>query len=153
MQRHDTEEAIALVADAMNSDEGAWARTTFEYYFSCLEAGIDSGRDYRLWRHNRAIAGLVGLHQYLWGPPENVWLSWFAVRTDMQGQGAGKKLLGSIENAARKRGFAKMLIETYDSDTFTRARGFYERNGYAQTGGIREYLPDGSSMVVYAKNL
>jgi hypothetical protein len=46
-----------------------------------------------------------------------------------------------------------MLIETYSQRTFERARAFYKARGYAELGRIANYLPDGSAMVVYGKQL
>jgi ribosomal protein S18 acetylase RimI-like enzyme len=62
-------------------------------------------------------------------------------------------LLTEIERIAAEQGFRQLLVETYEHPDFDKARRFYERNGFRRTGQIAEYLPDGSSMVVYAKTL
>lgn len=97
--------------------------------------------------------GLVGLHHYVWGPPENVWLAWFAVHPDAQGRGVGSRLLSAIEAIAVSRGYGKLLVETYDHPDFERARAFYGRMGFRKVGTIEDYLPDGSAMIVYGKAL
>lgn len=153
MGEGDIDAAAALVARAMNADEGRWAGRTMRFHFGCRAHGLDDGRSYFVRRQNGALVGLVGLHHAVWGPEENVWLAWFAVDRDWQGQGLGRKLLAAIEQIAAVRGFRKLLVETYEHADFDKARRFYERNGFRRTGRIADYLPDGSPMVVYAKRL
>jgi len=153
MKEGDIEAATALVARAMNADEGRWAARTMRFHFGCQSHGLDDGRRYYIWRHNAMLRGLVGLHHAIWGPEENVWLAWFAVDPDYQGQGAGRRLLAAIKRIAVKDGFRKLLVETYGHTDFDRARRFYERNGFRQAGQIVDYLPDGAPMIVYAKVL
>ena len=100
-----------------------------------------------------SVIGLVGLHHYVWGPPENVWLAWFAVHPDTQGRGFGARLLGAIEVMAARRGYGKLLVETYDHPDFENARSFYGEMGFRKVGTIEDYLPDGSAMIVYGKAL
>ena len=149
----DVGEAVVLVGRAMNAAEGRWAERTFGYHFACAEHGIDDGRSYFVWRRGRRIAGLVGLHHYLWGPEGNVWLAWFAVEPDLQRQGHGSALLKSIEAIAREAGYRKLLVETYAHSDFDSARQFYASQGFAEAGRIAEYLDDGSDMIVYGKEL
>jgi len=149
----DLEESVELIRLAMNEDEAVWARKTMDYHFECQRHGVDSHRECFAFRDGRRMIGLVGLHHYAWGPEQHVWLSWFAVHPRYQGQGIGKLLLREIEDLARAVGYRKMLIETYSQPTFERARGFYETQGYVELGQIANYLPDGSAMVVYGKQL
>jgi GNAT superfamily N-acetyltransferase len=153
MTEQDIDEAAALVATAMNADEGRWAARTMKFHFGCKTHGLDDGRAYYVWRQQGGIAGFVGLHHTIWGPDQNVWLAWFAVDPVCQGQGLGRRLLVAIEKIAVERGFAQLLVETYEHPDFDKARRFYKRNGFARSGEIANYLPDGSSMVVYAKAL
>ncbi|HKZ17682.1 MAG TPA: GNAT family N-acetyltransferase, partial [Geobacteraceae bacterium] len=94
-----------------------------------------------------------GLHHYEWGPDENVWLGWFAVSPKLQGQGIGALLMRETEQAAKTLGYRKLFIETYDSPTFSRAMRFYAKAGFRKAGTIENYLPDGSPMVVFLKEL
>lgn len=153
MQGTDIDQAVSLIGESMNEQEALWSRDTFDYYFAMQKARIDSGRDYYVWRFDNAVCGLVGLHRYLWGPRENVWLSWFAVKPSLQGRGVGTSLLNAAQDKARERGFTKMLIETYEGPDFACARAFYENRGFAKTGEIRDYLPSGESMVVFSRGL
>ncbi|MFP4417333.1 MAG: GNAT family N-acetyltransferase [Chitinivibrionales bacterium] len=153
MQRTDTDDVVRLIAEAMNEDEARWARRTIDYHFDCRDAGLDDGRYYLVWRQKDTISGIIGLHHYIWGPPENVWLAWFAIAPALQRRGWGRKLLDRIEHHARKLGFTKMFIETYDHPDFDDARSFYAARGYRKKGAISEFLSDGSSMVVFGKKL
>ena len=153
MSEEHLDEAVRLVAVSMNCDEAAWARETMEFYFACKKHGIDSGRDYYVWREGGQICGMVGLHRYLWGPKENVWLSWFAVHPEYQGRGAGTALMERIREKASSAGYKKLLVETYDGPTFEKARRFYTAGGFQQSGRIDNYLPDGSAMIVSQSSL
>ena len=153
MTVEDVDESVDLINRAMNPSEGQWAQRTMDYHFTCQRQGIDDGRTYYVWRLNDRIAGLVGLHHYLWGPDSNVWLSWFAVDPSVQRQGYGRRLLAVIEDNARKQGYRQFLVETYNSSDFDAARAFYRTQGFEQVGHIKGYLPDGSDMIVYGKNL
>ncbi|MFH1719552.1 MAG: GNAT family N-acetyltransferase [Planctomycetota bacterium] len=153
MREDELDEAVELVSTAMNADEGQWARKTMEFYFACKKHGIDSGREYYLWRDGGEICGLVGLHRYIWGPEENVWLSWFAVHPGRQGGGAGSALIAAIKERAIRHGYKKLLVETYDGETFEKARSFYSSKGFSRIGRIENYLPDGSPMVVFGMEI
>ena len=113
MTDQDVEESVALIARTMNPTESQWARRTMAYHFTCVNNGIDDGRTYFVWRSANTISGLVGLHHYLWGPEQNVWLSWFAIDPKIQRQGHGSALLKAIESMALNLGYRKFLVETY----------------------------------------
>lgn len=153
MTAEDIEEGVSLISRAMNPAEGRWARRTMDYHFNCLSHGIDDGRLYYVWRSSEQLCGLVGLHHYLWGPEQNVWLSWFAVEPSLQRQGHGTALLAAIESTALQRGYRRFLVETYGHEDFDNARTFYLSQGFAEVGRISDYIGDGSDMFVYRKEL
>ena len=153
MTEKDVEEAVALISRAMNAAESKWAKRTMSYHFKCMSIGMDDGRDYFVWRSTNRILGLVGLHRYLWGPEQNVWLSWFAVEPTVQRQGHGSALLKAIESVALDHGCRKFYVETYAHITFANAREFYASQGFSEVGRISNYLEDGSDMIVYGKEL
>ncbi len=146
-------EVEQLITSAMNADEGAWAAVTIRRHFDMLSAGICDGRHYFTLLVDDAVAGITGLHHYEWGPDENVWLGWFAVSPTLHGQGIGALLMRETEKAAKTIGYRKLFIETYDSPTFTKAVRFYLKAGFGNAGKIENYLPDGSSMLVFLKEL
>jgi GNAT superfamily N-acetyltransferase len=153
MREEDIEETVEVISDAMNRDEAKWAGEGVKFYFACKQHGIDSGREYYVWRHEGRICGLVGLHRYVWGPEENVWLSWFAVRPEYQRKGAGSALMEAIKERAIKAGYKKFLIETYENPTFEKAHSFYKAQGFSRIGRVENYLPDGSAMIVFGTQL
>lgn len=97
--------------------------------------------------------GIGGLHHYCWGPPENVWLSWFAVEPESQGRGLGVILLAAMTAEAHKRGYRRLFIETYSTSEFARARAFYAAQGFQAVAAIPSWQSDGGDMVVFFKNL
>ncbi len=147
------ESVVRLIGSAMNSDEAEQARKTLDFHVSCKQHALDDGRVYYVLAEGDAIQGIVGLHQYVWGPAENVWLAWFAIDPNHRGMGLGKRLLDYIIDRATKLGYAKLYIETYSTPEFTAARAFYQAKGFAQTGAVESYLPNGGDMVVYCKEL
>jgi len=153
MQVEHQPSVVELIGRAMDDQEAAWAKQTFDFHFSCQQQDIDSKRRFYIAIRSENIAGIVGLHEYRWGPPQNIWLSWFAVEPNLQGQGIGKWLLRQIEQNARELGYTKMFIETYEHPTFARALKFYQAQDYVQQGEIQAYLPDNSAMLVYSKSL
>ncbi len=145
--------SVDIISAAMNVDEGRWAKETFNFYFNCQQHGMNSGREYYVFKDDDKLIGLVGLHHYVWGPAENIWLSWFAVSPDYQRQGVGSAMLEAIMKIGRKKGFTKLFIETYDGPDFEKARRFYTAMGFTEAGRIDDYLPNHASMRVFRKDL
>ena len=153
MYKGDIPDAVDLIRRAMNQDEADWANKTMHFHFECAENKLDDGRYYFVWKNSSKVQGITGLHQYNWGPKENVWLAWFALDPDLHGKGLGSKLFDEMVSLAIKMGFKKMFIETYISPTFEKARRFYQNRGFKPAGEIDNYLPDGEAMIVYLKVL
>jgi ribosomal protein S18 acetylase RimI-like enzyme len=145
--------AAELIGAAMNPDEGAWALQTIERHFALRAQGLEDGRHYFTLQVDGTLAGITGLHHYEWGPEENVWLGWFALSPRLQGRGFGVRLMTETERSARSLGYRKLFIETYATPTFARAIRFYTKAGFRQAGMIENYLPDGSAMLVFLKEL
>jgi GNAT superfamily N-acetyltransferase len=148
-----SEAVIDLIARAMNADEAIWARQTLAFYFDCMAKKLNPGREYFVIRDQHLLIGIVGLHHYRWGPPQNVWLSWFAVDPGQQGRGYARAMLTAIEEHARQRGYRQFFIETYASPEFEKALGFYRHMGFHPAGHIDHYLADGSQMRVMHRTL
>jgi len=153
MQESQIGQAVSLISRAMNPEEGGYAAQTLHLHFSSRKSGIDDGRTIYVLARGPRIVGVVGLHHYAWGPPENVWLSWFALDPQLQGQGCAGRMLEAVIAKAKQNHFMKFFIETYSTTEFARARSFYRAQGFAEVGGIPGWLPDGGSMVVLYKDL
>lgn len=153
MTVEDASAVTRLIGRAMNQDEAAQAQKTFEFHFTCQRHGLNDGRRYFVLERDGRIEGVGGLHQYLWGPPENVWLAWFAVDPDHQKRGLGRQMLDFTLRLAKQFGYMKIFIETYSTPEFAKARAFYRTMGFFQVGSVESYLPAGGDMVVYCKDL
>jgi ribosomal protein S18 acetylase RimI-like enzyme len=153
MEVTDCAATVQLIQRAMNPEEGAYAETSFRHHFECQRQALDDGRQLYVGVIEESIRAVVGLHYYNWGPRENIWLSWFAVDPPFQNQGYGTALLRSIIAEAQTKGYSRMLIETYDSNDFQKAITFYHNRGFRGVGRIEDYLPDGTAMIVLAREL
>lgn len=142
-----------LIGRAMNPGEGAQARETFRFHFSCKRHGIDDGRSYFVLAGEQGPKGIAGLHRYVWGPPENAWLAWFAVDPKSHGRGLGAFLIQAITRHATQLGYMKLFVETYSTPEFARARAFYRSHGFLPAGHVHAYLANGGDMVVLCKEL
>jgi D-alanine-D-alanine ligase len=80
-------------------------------------------------------------------------LYWIAVNPAMRGRGIGRALLSHVEAEIQARGGRMILIETSDTQPYTDARHFYERNGYHSEALIRDFYAPGDSLVFFAKSL
>ena len=149
MESEHRDQVVELIVSAMDEDEGRWARKTFDFHFECRAKNIDSTRQFYIVLNTNQVIAVAGLHRYRWGPEQNIWLSWFAVRPDHQRKGIGKWLFSQVRETAERQGYRKMFIETYRHATFEKAIRFYQRHGFCQTGEVPGYLPDGSDMLVF----
>ena len=143
---------VEIISKAMNPTEGRLAQATLNFHFSCKENGLDDGRTYYAVEKEKSIVGVVGLHQYPWGPDENVWLGWFAVKPEHQRQGIGTWLMNKIIEEARQKGYKKMLVETYSGKDFESARSFYSKFGFKRIGKIKKYMGK-EDMIVFSKEI
>jgi [ribosomal protein S18]-alanine N-acetyltransferase len=87
--------------------------------------------------HDRGVAG-------------SPYLASFAVAPDARGNGIGAFLLAACER--RFRPTARHFFLCVSSFN-TRARAFYERQGYRQVGELPDYLIDGASELLMHKRL
>ncbi|GMV90926.1 MAG: hypothetical protein AMXMBFR82_07040 [Candidatus Hydrogenedentota bacterium] len=153
MTVEDISAVTRLIGRAMNQDEAGQAQKTFGFHFTCQRHDLNDGRRYFVLDRDGRIDGVVGLHQYLWGPPQNVWLAWFAVDPDHQKRGLGRQMLKFACRLAKQFGYMKIFIETYSTPEFAKARAFYRTMGFFHVGSVESYLPAGGDMVVYCKDL
>jgi GNAT superfamily N-acetyltransferase len=153
MTEYDIDHVVRLIGRAMNLDEADQARKTFEFHFACRRHALDDGRTYYVLEEGEQIRGVAGLHHYVWGPSQNVWLAWFAVDPDQHRRGLGRNLLRFIEDRAQQLGYMRLFIETYSTPEFAKARAFYGTTGFFRVGHIDSYLPNGGDMVVLCKDL
>ena len=73
------------------------------------------------------------------------------VRPAWQGRGIANALIEAAASEARLRGFTRMRLWTPQGQS--RARRFYEREGWTLTGGLHEDSPFGLPVVEYTRTL
>jgi GNAT superfamily N-acetyltransferase len=153
LQSDKINEVVNLISIAMNPNEARWAENTIKFHFFCKKNNVDDGRKYFVALIDEKIVGMSGLHNYQWGPENITWLGWFAVLPEMQGQKIGYFLMNATIAAAKKFNYRKIFVETYSDDGFERARKFYERYGFKQSGKIDGYINHKTDMVVFSLEL
>ena len=65
---------------------------------------------------------------------------------EYRGKGAGRALLEHLIAEARARGLVWLGLETGRTGPFASALRLYERNGFAESTGFGEYVPDEFSL-------
>jgi ribosomal protein S18 acetylase RimI-like enzyme len=85
---------------------------------------------------------------------ERSWyLYWIAVMKERHSQGIGGSLLKHVEAAVREQNGRILFIETSSLDHYEPTRRFYDRQGYEETGVLRDYYSEGDHMVVFRKKM
>jgi GNAT superfamily N-acetyltransferase len=97
---------------------------------------------------DRVPAGIAGVYR-CGEEKERLWLSWFAVRDDLRGNGIGQQILERCERIARNHGAKVFAAYTEDDLSNAHCHRFYERCGYLQNGILEV---DGHTMRVYEKH-
>lgn len=63
-----------------------------------------------------------------------------------RGEGVGSKILETIIDEARRRGYEQLLLETGSERAFAPAQRLYERYGFVYRGPFAEYIEDPNSV-------
>jgi putative acetyltransferase len=71
---------------------------------------------------------------------------------EVRGQRVGARLLEKIENLAREKGIARLVLETGEAPGFEPAYRVYERGGFQQCSAVLDY-PDSGFSRFYDKKL
>lgn len=83
---------------------------------------------------------------------QGVWnLWWIGVNPEHHGVGAGVQLLRHAEKTVTAKGGRLLIIETSDAPALSRARRFYEAQGYRECGRIPDFYAEGESKLVFAR--
>jgi GNAT superfamily N-acetyltransferase len=105
---------------------------------------------------DQQVIGHVALSLFSMEDPEpppagttNLWQLF--VRPAWQGRGIATALMEAAASEARLRGFTRMRLWTPQAQS--RARRFYEREGWTLTGGLHEDSPFGLPVVEYTRTL
>ena len=82
---------------------------------------------------NKVIAGAYGVLEWGW-----LYVDWLWCDSTFRGCGIGKKLLISLEEYAKARGFYRFKLTTADFQ----ALGFYQKLGYEVYAELEDFPPD-----------
>ncbi|TLP77227.1 ribosomal protein S18-alanine N-acetyltransferase [Nesterenkonia sphaerica] len=104
-------------------------------------------RAYWVAREDETLLGYAGMMCVL--PLADV--QTLAVAPEAQGRGLGSRLLGLIEQEARRRAAEDLLLEVRSDNP--RAQQLYLRCGFEQIHRRREYYPDGGDALIMRKRL
>jgi putative acetyltransferase len=63
-----------------------------------------------------------------------------------RGKGAGVSMLAYIIEESRRRGYARLSLETGSAEPFTPSRALYTRFGFRECGPFADYVPDPHSV-------
>ncbi|MEM6963822.1 MAG: N-acetyltransferase [Bacteroidota bacterium] len=75
------------------------------------------------------------------------------VKSDLQGQGVGEKMMAYLEAQLSATGQRILIVETSGTDELALTRKFYEKLGYHKEAVIRDFWKDGDDKVIYWKKL
>src|SRR3990172_3544960 len=78
-------------------------------------------------------------------------LYWICTDTRHRQQGAGRRLMASVEEQVLERGGYLVVLETFDTLAYSPTRNFYESLGYRRMAHIEKFYSDSEGLVVYAK--
>jgi ribosomal protein S18 acetylase RimI-like enzyme len=81
----------------------------------------------------------------------DVW--WIGTDPSLSGRGYGTKLLSAIERDISMRSGRVIVIETSATPPLARARRFYPRLGYLESGRISNFYGPGEDKIIFAKSL
>jgi ribosomal protein S18 acetylase RimI-like enzyme len=138
--------ALQLCA-AFNAEEVAVALELFD-------EGVSNPASYTLFtaEEDGRVAGYVCLGR---APlTESTWyVYWLCVHPHLQGRGIGRALQQHGEAFVIGLGGRRMVLETSGRPDYHRARTFYQRLGYQQTGRIADFYRPGDDCLIYVKDI
>ena len=81
------------------------------------------------------------------------WLGWTYVNPFQEGRGAGRLLLGAVLAYVRELSGRRLFLDTSSLPKYERAVRFYERNGFAREGQLKDYYGPGDDKVLMGLTL
>jgi len=143
-EQADMDEDLRIVASADEAAKAAAAEALYRY--NIVATGVDDRVPIGAVLSDGSGNALGGL----WGRTELglLFLDMFFVPAHLRGRSYGARLLAAVEEAARRRGCRRAVVET----SSFQAPGFYVRHGYAEFGRI-PFAIDGQARVFLHKQL
>ena len=116
------------------------------YEFNMQATGHTDGRLYGIFLRDETGAVIGGADGWTWGA--TCYVRHLILPDAMRGQGLRTKLMDLIEQEARARGCANIVLESHDFQ----APEFYRRRGFVVTGSVDDY-PRGHRNFTLVKKL
>jgi ribosomal protein S18 acetylase RimI-like enzyme len=139
--------ALVAVQDNFTAEEKTVAEEV-------IDDGLTGRDDYRTLvavDNNGELAGFI-----TFGPipmtESSFDLYWIATLPALGRKGLGTQLLTAMEQELRRTG-ATIYIDTSSTPGYTRARAFYEKNGYRVAARLPDFYHPGDDRLIYRKAL
>jgi ribosomal protein S18 acetylase RimI-like enzyme len=78
-------------------------------------------------------------------------LYWIAVDPVHGRYGIGSRLLAAMEKDLKQAGAGHIYIDTSSTDGYTKARAFYEKNGFHIAASLEDFYREGDHRILYLK--
>jgi GNAT superfamily N-acetyltransferase len=114
--------------------------------YNVAQACIDEGLDLGVFVHDAQDQLVGGIAGWVWGRVLEINYLW--LHPDLRGLGYGKRLIETLEEAARAQGCRTAVLDTFSFQ----APEFYQGLGYQAFGSVDGY-PDGHRKLFFRKDL
>jgi GNAT superfamily N-acetyltransferase len=94
--------------------------------------------------------GLCGLYRFAWAWEKSFWLGWFAVSSELHGQGLGTAMLQTLFQIARSKGCEVFKVETGRG---SKATQFYKKMGFTEEGTLSRHYSQTLDATVLSRDL
>jgi GNAT superfamily N-acetyltransferase len=101
--------------------------------YNCQMTGYHDGELLAIFERGEGGEVCAGLSGFTWGGACKV--EWLWVSEALRGQGTGRALMVRAEEEARRRGCAKMVVDTHSFQ----APGFYQKLGFKIVGTYTDF--------------
>ncbi|MEZ5092615.1 GNAT family N-acetyltransferase [Nocardioides sp.] len=110
-----------------------------------LDAGALAAAGVSFWtaREHGQLVGCGALREL---SPTHGEIKSMRTATAARGRGVAAALLAHVVAECRRRGYARVSLETGSQDFFAPARRLYARHGFVECGPFGDYLPDPNSV-------
>lgn len=152
LQISDIEAVIEIVSSHV-SEDGPFARSYFQAFFTRLVAGAKLEQNYVAENDLGCVIGVCGYGPDQYDTPDILWLKWFYVRKDYVGTMVGFRLYEQVLNDLRKLGTRKLYLDTSSYTAYNKAVRFYRSAGFVQEGLLLDYYGPAEHMLIMGVHL
>lgn len=147
----DIPDAISLARRSYSDGLVEACLETLRFHEVCLRIGLDDGRRLFKYVRNGRLAGVCGLHRYLWGPPDCAWLSWFFIDPVFRCGLHAYRMFLALIYAAAMDGIVRLYVETPSDDVdYASVGGYLARLGFVRQAILPDYYRPGVDMLIFS---